>query len=98
MVKEGDLSHAIPGSVECLHYPRQMTMSNWDTDSFVKKLVCELVFSVQIENVLGMNSPTGRPRSAQDPALRLVSHHFPQMIAGTGKKRTITRVCIPAER
>ena len=68
---------------------------------FRKKLVGELVSSVQREDVPGMNSPTGRPRSAQDPILRLVGRHFPEKIVGTGKKKTIARscaVCVPAER
>lgn len=63
---------------------------------FRKKLVTNLIESVDIENLpkSGRRSTTGRPSTAPDPIMRLQGKHFPTKLVATGKKRNITRACV----
>jgi len=69
---------------------------------FRKKLVKELVSSVNSEDVPGMcGRGRGRPSTASEPIFRLQGRHFPKKLKATGKKKNVTRTCVvcgPAER
>ena len=59
---------------------------------FRKKLIHELISSVNPQDVPGMGNRTrGRPSTAAGPIQRLQGRHFPCKIVGTGKKKNITR-------